>query len=127
MTGEPVHAFVERALYGPDGFYEQGGRAGRRGASFVTSPEVGPLFGAVLARALDRWWDDAGRPDEWVVIVDADWVDDHNFAFGTALVFSHRKHRREANADLGACREYENVGCFFTGRIRGPIPRFGVP
>lgn len=68
MAGEPVEAFVERALYGRDGFYEQGGRAGRRGASFVTSPEVGPLFGAVLGRALDRWWDDAGRPDEWVVV-----------------------------------------------------------
>ena len=67
-------------------------------------------------------------PDEWVVLVDADWVDDHNFEFGTALVFSHRKRRHEANVDLGgACRVYENVGCFFTGRIRGPIPRFGVP
>lgn len=68
MTGEPVEAFVERALYGPDGFYESGGRAGRRGASFVTSPEVGPLFGAVVARALDAWWDAAGRPGEWVVV-----------------------------------------------------------
>lgn len=68
MTGEPVESFVERALYGHDGFYEQGGRAGRRGASFVTSPEVGPLFGAVLARALDAWWDEAGRPDDWVVV-----------------------------------------------------------
>ena len=29
-----------------------GGRAGRRG-DFLTSPEVGPLFGAVMARALD--------------------------------------------------------------------------
>jgi SAM-dependent MidA family methyltransferase len=65
---EPVSAFVDRALYGPDGFYEQGGRAGRRGASFVTSPEVGPLFGTVVARALDAWWDDAGRPAEWVVV-----------------------------------------------------------
>ena len=63
-----VEEFVERALYGPDGFYETGGRAGRRGASFVTSPEVGPLFGAVVARALDRWWRDAGEPDEWLVI-----------------------------------------------------------
>jgi SAM-dependent MidA family methyltransferase len=68
VTGEPVEAFVERALYGPAGFYEQGGRAGRRGASFVTSPEIGPLFGAVLARALDRWWAEAGRPGEWVVV-----------------------------------------------------------
>lgn len=68
MTGEPVEHFVERALYAPDGFYESGGRAGRRGASFVTSPEVGPLFGAVLARALDTWWVEAGRPDEWIVV-----------------------------------------------------------
>lgn len=64
----PVEAFVERALYAPDGFYESGGRAGRRGASFLTSPEVGPLFGAVVARALDAWWGEAGRPDEWVVV-----------------------------------------------------------
>lgn len=65
---EPVESYVERALYGADGFYESGGRAGRRGASFVTSPEVGPLFGAVLARAVDAWWVAAGRPDEWTVV-----------------------------------------------------------
>ena len=65
---ERVETFVERALYGPGGFYESGGRAGRRGASFVTSPEIGPLFGAVVARALDTWWDAASRPDEWVVV-----------------------------------------------------------
>jgi hypothetical protein len=65
-------------------------------------------------------------PDEWVVLVDADWVDDHNFEFGSATVFTHRKHRREATADLGAaCGKFQNVGCFFTGRIRGPMPRFG--
>ena len=67
MAGVPVEAFVEQALYGPGGFYESGGRAGRRGGSFVTSPETGPLFGAVLARALDAWWREAGEPDEWVV------------------------------------------------------------
>lgn len=39
-------------------------------------------------------------PDEWVVLVDADWVDDHNFEFGRATVFAHRKHRREATSDL---------------------------
>jgi hypothetical protein len=66
-------------------------------------------------------------PEEWVVLVDDDWVDDHNFHFGTATVFAHRKARREATSDLGAaCRQFENVGCFFTGRIRGPLPRFGV-
>lgn len=62
-------ARVERSLYEPArGFYETGGRAGRRGSSFLTSPEVGPLFGAVVARAIDAWWDAAGRPDRWVVV-----------------------------------------------------------
>jgi SAM-dependent MidA family methyltransferase len=54
---------MEAALYGPDGFYErEGGGAGRRG-DFLTAPEVGPLFGAVVARGLDAWWDEQGRPD----------------------------------------------------------------
>jgi SAM-dependent MidA family methyltransferase len=47
--------FMERALYGPDGFYASGRGAGRRGADFITSPEVGPLFGAVIANALAEW------------------------------------------------------------------------
>jgi SAM-dependent MidA family methyltransferase len=42
--------------------------AGRRGADFITSPEVGPLFGAVIARALDGWWHELGRPDPFVVV-----------------------------------------------------------
>lgn len=64
-----VDEFVDRALYDPErGFYETGGRAGRRGSSFITSPEVGPLFGAVLARAIDAWWCAAGRPTPWVVV-----------------------------------------------------------
>ena len=41
--------------------------AGRRG-DFITSPEVGPLFGAVLARALDAWWHELGRPAEFTLI-----------------------------------------------------------
>ena len=42
------------ALYGAGGFYTSGGGvAGRRG-DFITSPEVGPLFGAVLARCARR-------------------------------------------------------------------------
>lgn len=49
------------------GFYETGGGAGR-GGDFLTSPEVGPLYGAVLARALDAWWDDLGRPDPFTAV-----------------------------------------------------------
>jgi SAM-dependent MidA family methyltransferase len=64
-----VDQYVERALYDPEsGFYETGGRAGRRGGAFITSPEVGPLFGAVAAGAIDEWWRAAGRPAEWIVV-----------------------------------------------------------
>ena len=64
----PWSEFMEAALYDPDrGFYVTGGSAGRRG-DFVTSPEIGPLFAAVWARALDRWWEELGRPDPYVVV-----------------------------------------------------------
>ncbi|MGA1377626.1 MAG: SAM-dependent methyltransferase [Ilumatobacteraceae bacterium] len=59
--------FIDITLYGEHGFYSTTGRAGRRG-DFITSPEVGPLFGAVLARALDTWWDELGRPDPFTVV-----------------------------------------------------------
>lgn len=65
----PVERVLERALYDRDGgFYESGGRAGGRRGDFLTSPEVGALFGAVLARALDAWWRGLGTPDPYVVI-----------------------------------------------------------
>lgn len=60
--------YVAHALYTPGlGFYAGGGGAGRR-RDFLTSPEVGPLFGAVVGRALDGWWDDLGRPDRLVLV-----------------------------------------------------------
>lgn len=61
--------WVDHCLYDPvTGFYGAGhGRSGRRG-DFLTSPEVGPLFGAVLARALDHWWDELGQPARFPVV-----------------------------------------------------------
>jgi len=58
---------MAQALYGPDGFYTSSGAAGRRG-DFLTSAEVGPLFGAVVARYLDAEWERIGRPDPYTVI-----------------------------------------------------------
>lgn len=62
--------WVDYCLYDPSiGFYRAGrGRAGRRGGDFLTSPEVGPLFGAVLAHALDQWWDELGQPARFPVV-----------------------------------------------------------
>jgi SAM-dependent MidA family methyltransferase len=63
----PFSEFMAEALYGADGFYTTGGRAGRRG-DFITSPEVGPLFGAVVARFLDAEWERLGRPAPFTVV-----------------------------------------------------------
>lgn len=62
-----VSQYVEAALYDPsEGFYQTGGMSGRF-ADFLTAPEVGPLFGAVIARAIDSWWRDLGCPDQFDV------------------------------------------------------------
>ena len=65
----PFDAFMECALYEPDhGFFAHGQGAGRAGDDFVTSPEIGSLFGACVARAIDRNWDAVGRPDPFLVV-----------------------------------------------------------
>ena len=64
----PFSEYMRLALYGEGGFYTTGGRAGRRGGDFITSPEVGPLFGTVIARALDAWWKELGSPSRFDVI-----------------------------------------------------------
>ncbi len=60
--------FMELALYGDDGFFTRGGGAGRAGRDFLTSVEVGSLFGAMVAHAIDREWRLLGEPDPFVVI-----------------------------------------------------------
>lgn len=59
---------MEAALYDPaQGFFTRGrGPAGR--GDFITSPETGPLFGALVARALDRVWERLGRPVRFTVL-----------------------------------------------------------
>jgi SAM-dependent MidA family methyltransferase len=68
----PFDAFVEAALYGPGGFFASGHGAGRgtepTGGDFITSPEVGPIFGALVAVALDRWWDALAQPDPYLLV-----------------------------------------------------------
>jgi len=67
--GRPLRfdEFMQHALYGAYGFYTAGGRAGRRG-DFLTSPEVGPLFGAVVARWVDAEFERQGRPAGFTVV-----------------------------------------------------------
>ena len=65
--GIPFSRFMDIALYGNHGFYVSGGSAGRRG-DFITSPEVGPLFGTVLAGWIDAEWERLGSPAEFTVV-----------------------------------------------------------
>jgi SAM-dependent MidA family methyltransferase len=64
----PFDVFVEAALYGEGGFFDRARGAGRAGRDFVTSPEVGQLFGVLVARALDGWWAELDRPDPFLVV-----------------------------------------------------------
>jgi SAM-dependent MidA family methyltransferase len=58
--------FMEIALYGPGGFYEQP-PIGERG-HFVTSPHVHPVFGRLLARALRSLWESIGSPEPFRLV-----------------------------------------------------------
>ena len=66
--------YMELALYGPGGYYEQP-PVGAEG-DFVTSPHVHPVFGQLLGSAVAELWDLLERPDPLL-------VDDHGAGDGT--------------------------------------------
>ncbi len=59
--------FQADALYGPDGFYADGGVAGR-GGDFVTAVETGRDFAESVALELDAAWNAAEEPAVFVVV-----------------------------------------------------------
>jgi SAM-dependent MidA family methyltransferase len=59
--------FMELSLYSESGFYNTIGKAGRRG-DFITSPEIGPLFGAVIAQAIDARWHELDCPEKFTIV-----------------------------------------------------------
>ena len=59
--------FMELSLYSENGFYNTIGKAGRRG-DFITSPEVGPLFGAVIGQAIDARWHELDCPEKFTIV-----------------------------------------------------------
>lgn len=60
--------FMELALYDPDGGYYRSADAppGREG-DFMTAPEIHPIFGATLSRAVADTWDRLGQPEPFVL------------------------------------------------------------
>jgi SAM-dependent MidA family methyltransferase len=64
----PFARFMGLALYDPEGGYYRSpdARPGRSG-DFLTAPELHPIFGQMLARAVVDAWAGLGRPDPLVV------------------------------------------------------------
>ncbi len=58
--------FMEHALYGPGGFYEEP-PVGADG-HFVTSPHVHPIFAELVLRALAELWEALDRPDPLTIV-----------------------------------------------------------
>jgi SAM-dependent MidA family methyltransferase len=58
--------FMDLALYGPGGFYDRPPVG--RGAHFLTSPHVHPLFGELLLRAVLDLRDGLGRPEPLPIV-----------------------------------------------------------
>jgi SAM-dependent MidA family methyltransferase len=57
------HDFMEMALYAPGlGYYTTRRENIGRSGDYMTSPEVSPIFGAMLGRQLSEMWDALGSP-----------------------------------------------------------------
>lgn len=107
--------YLDEILYGTSGFYTTGGSAGRRG-DFITSPEVGPLFGAVLARAIDSWWIELGRPEDFRI-----------FDVGAGPGTLARSILAAAPESLGDPSRYVAVETSATQRARHPDGILSIP
>ncbi len=65
----PFARFMELALYDPaGGYYRAEAVRPGRGGDFLTAPELHPIFGELLARAVKDAWDRLGRPEPFVVV-----------------------------------------------------------
>jgi SAM-dependent MidA family methyltransferase len=64
----PFARFMELALYDPEGgYYRSADARPGRGGDFLTAPELHPIFGEMIARAVTQVWDSLDRPDPFVV------------------------------------------------------------
>ncbi|MDP2727540.1 MAG: SAM-dependent methyltransferase, partial [Dehalococcoidia bacterium] len=65
----PFASFMEMALYSPGlGYYASGRRRTGAAGDYYTSPQVHPVFGALLALLLQRMWQLMDRPSRFQVV-----------------------------------------------------------
>jgi hypothetical protein len=60
-------------------------------------------------------------PDEWVALVEIDWINDTDFEFRSARVASHGKRRKDPMVQAEPLWvRCDEIGHYFTGRARAP-------
>jgi SAM-dependent MidA family methyltransferase len=65
----PFARFMDLVLYDPEGgYYRSHDARPGRGGDFLTAPELHPIFGEMLARAVVQAWERMERPDPFVVV-----------------------------------------------------------
>ncbi|HET9755864.1 MAG TPA: SAM-dependent methyltransferase [Candidatus Limnocylindrales bacterium] len=65
----PFARFMDLVLYDPDGgYYRSHDARPGRGGDFLTAPELHPIFGEMLARAVVQAWERLERPDPFIVV-----------------------------------------------------------
>jgi hypothetical protein len=84
----------------------------------------------VLPGEVASTWEDVCRryPDQWVVLVETDWIDSSKLDFRSTRVVGHGAHRTDVLAlARPLTARCQGFGCFFTGRIRAPLHGFFAP
>jgi hypothetical protein len=70
----------------------------------------------------------AHYPEQWVALVEIDWVNENDLDFRSARVAGHGKTRKEPLDQARPLRaRYDEIGHFFTGPIRAPLRAFLMP
>ena len=75
-------------------------------------------------------WDQVREryPDQWVMLVDIDNVNETDFEFRSALVIGHGPGRKDVFARVGPLLDrYTSFACLFTGRVRAPVRSYLAP
>ena len=91
---------------------------------------MGAESSATVPHAERLTWDEVREryPDQWVMLVDFDDVNDTDFDFRSAAVIGYGVHRKDVFEQARPLLDrHTSFGCFFTGRVRAPIRRYLVP
>lgn len=60
-------------------------------------------------------------PDQWVALVEIDWVNETDFDFRSARVVGHGSREQQYEQARAWSLRYPSMGHFYTGRVRAPV------